>query len=1033
MKYVYLNDGTICTHLSRYELDDLSINIPKALTFFIIDDCVLEHNLNKIIIDTDEHNNIVCSNTKTCKKGESVSILLESDTEKYEEHILKFVSKDNELVITLSQQYVDVTDRLIVMLNNYGIQVSDDWVKCFYESDIHELNIDCVLKDRKMSEFMLEFMNLVGLRGTYKTLFSAVSYFGYKDMIWFEEHWISMSDGKTKRYTTINNEFIDKSITNEGYTKIGDMTMFYSLDMLDPEEPYDEGGLPNFVKRNISFDDLYAKLLLLRSILNKWFIPWDSYIVDIIGEIHAIGGFQKKWWVANDMFINQNEESRYKFIEIEYDNVISDENDTYHLKLTEEKMLVDMDLYTVLADDTLSLNQQDTAHIKDILIKIEKLGVDELIDLKDFDIITKFQRKDVAILLPKIKLNITDGEQIPWYINGFKIRLLKLYDGYQDVIYMSKMLTYDELITNMRFGITQLGEYEFSILIFDCWGYQKQFPIKFVVTKDDITVDFLLMRPQYLLNNKDYIKRTLEFDSAHETLSPSGIPVIDAVSTQRNPTKWDINKPDEIVHSVVNRYYSTKVQNMKMLLPIRRYGSIPIIKQDHLPINEYWAPYNLLMINCMKYGANISLKEFAHHDYVTIIFENELQFIHDLLEESKKVDSPFGHFEFDSQLLNATERERLLENENINATTMLMIYSKYKSFSLDKVIFRIEVGDDVITNDSNVLGVLNWYQFSIMLYDRQLTLYSKNDNSKTMIVDKESSISIYHNYMYPALGSDSVMRMNAIYNTTKTELGRFVLYDRVLTLYDKPLMLYTNSDFKDPNINALDYESFSLANRFIAKYNNTTNISEYKSDKMIVDYHLKFRMGSTWFYSIKEYGKPIMIEQPDGTLIQEFETPPLTFEHLVTMFNQYHKDFTNELGLPQNVLDNIDIYYYDSNFVIRCRNGYDIEIMHMNIGHKIANNRIGSISKMYITVSGTSFQPMSVVIAMPNEEIKFQNCDVSWKIYEHFTKQLQFSSEGYVLRYIPIMYGLYDIEMIITDKVTLNELVCKKDGAILIE
>lgn len=1032
MKHLYLSDGTIVTNLSHIELDDLSINIPKAISLFVPEKCKITSSEPRIIVETID-SEVVCDSSIEVKAGGTFTILMESSEEYLEQHIIKCEFESETIQFQIDQQYVDITDRLVVLLNNYGIQVDSDWMRCFYESDIHELNIDFVLKDRKMSEFLMEFMSLVGLRGTYKTLFAAVSYFGYKDIVWFEEHWINNEDGVTRRYTTITTEWMDARLTQEGYTKIGDMTMFYSLDMLDPDEPYDEGGLPNYVKRNISFDDLFAKLILLRQILNKWFIPWDTYIVDIVGELHAVAGLQKKWWINNDMFINQDEEQRYGFVDIEYDNGIEDEYGLYHLHLKEEKMLVDTNLYTVLADETLRLNQDDTAHIRDTLIKIEKLGIDELVDLKDFDIITKFQRKDVAILLPKIKLNGITEEEIPNFVNGFKIRLLKILSPTQEeIVYTSKMMSYTELISNMRFGITQLGTYEFSIIIFDAWGYAKVFPIRFVVTKEDINVDFWLMRPSYLYLNKDFIERTLEFDSTHETLAKDGISVVDAVSTQKYPTKWDVNNPDEITNIVINRYYTTKVQNLKMLLPIRRYGSIPLIRQTYMPIDEYWAPYNLLMINCLKRGAKISLKEFTHHAYTTITYLNGLQFLHDLIEESKKLDSPFRYYDWDVQLLNATERERLWENENMNANEMLMVYSRFKSFSLDKVIFRIEVGDDVITNDDNVLGSLYWYSYQVTWYDRPLTLYAKNENSKTLIVDKESNIQIYHNYMYPALGTDALIRMNTIYNTTKTELGRLVLYDRVLTLYDKPLFLYTNSDFKDPNEDGVTWQSLSLSQKYLWLYNQTL-LEEAKSGKVVVDYHIKFRFGSTWFYSLREYGKPIMVEQPDGTFEQEFETPPLDFEQLRLMFDQYASGFTNELGLPQEVLDNLDVYFHDSNFIIRARNGYDIEIMHMNIGHKIAQNRIGSISKLWKVVSGTSFQCMSVVIAMPNEEVKFQNCDVSWKITEHFSKQQQFASEGYVMRWIPSMYGLYDVEMTATDKVTGSELKCLKPGCILIE
>jgi hypothetical protein len=71
------------------------------------------------------------------------------------------------------------------------------------------------------------------------------------------------------------------------------------------------------------------------------------------------------------------------------------------------------------------LNQSDTAHIKQPILSIEKLG-EEIINLNDFDILTRFQRGDVAIIKPHIIIDGIQENELPYYINGFKIRLIEL-------------------------------------------------------------------------------------------------------------------------------------------------------------------------------------------------------------------------------------------------------------------------------------------------------------------------------------------------------------------------------------------------------------------------------------------------------------------------------------------------------------------------------------------------------------------------------------------------------------------------------
>lgn len=1021
MKYLVTSDSTVVTDMHTLELDDLSVNIPKCYTLWSPEKCKVKTSNPIIITGVDENRNVITGDSIEVDAKGSFSLLLESDKETTDFIICLVEYETGERVtFRLSQRYVDSTDRLVVLLNNYGIQITDDWSRCFYESDIHEPNVDQVLKNRKSSEFLFELMNLVGLRGTYKTLFSAVSYFGYKDVVWFEEHWINNADGVTRRYTEITSDFIERRLTDEGYTKIGDMTMFYGLSVLDPEEPYDEGGLPNYVSRNINFDDLYFKLLLLRKILNSTFIPWDAYIVDVVGELKAIEGQQKKWWVASDAFITVDERKRYDFLNVEFDGDFIEENNKRHLILHEHKMIVDTSMYDVNYKDEITLTTR-TAHLTSELIKIEKLDVDEKTELKDFDIITKFHRKDVAVVIPRIILN----SPVPDWITGFRVQLNTITQHGVEPLITSKLMSFDELTANSQYGITKTGEYEFVIRAYDCWGNNFKYFIRFDVCEQDIATDFNILLPQFIGTERDYVKRFMQLEQTQQTIY-DGISVVDA-----SDKEWDVNKPDENI-SVVARKYSVNFDKNELFLPIRRYGTAIISDMDKMPIDEFWAPYNLLALNILKSGVKFSLKIFSHQEYETIEFKNEIQFLHDLIEASKNPNSAFNFFEFDIQPVNTTYTERLIENENDVAIDMLLIYSRLKSFSIDKVIFRIEYGDDVLTNDSAEQGTLTLHSKPITWFGRKFILFTNNANSNIPITSMDSRFDTYKSRVYPAFGCDAMIRFNTIYNTTLTSVERLVLNNGLLTLYNNPLAVFTTEaqtyldDGGCTGILDFFYKELYLGDKRLELYPGQID------NKLLIDYHIKLRVGNVWFMSVKEYGKLNYKKDSQGNYKSYFETEPLDFAHLKSILDKNDPNFVNEMGLPDEVLNNIEVYYYDSSFVVRAKNGLDIELAQINIGHKMSAARVGSISKMYKHPSGVQLDYGTVLICMPNQDVRFDNCDVTWKVIDHFTKQEVFTSYGWAMKYICMQYGVFDIEMTINSSLNNKEYACKKMGAFLV-
>ena len=265
----HIPSKSIVTNGTILELEDMSIKIPKLEDFIIISDhgVKVSSDFDVILREVDADNNIQTAHISNTKNnGQTFSVLFESETEQtvtipITVHSDIPTGMDEFLKFTINQKFVDVDDRLTVLLNNYGYQMTEEWFKCFRESDINESNVDVLLVNKKSSEFLLEFFTLVGIRGSYKTLFSALSYFGFSDIVYFKEKWFKNGSENEYKESDIAPNTVSQNIFNDGYTKTGSLTLYYDIDVLDNEEPYDETGLPNYTRIELHYNDLYTKML----------------------------------------------------------------------------------------------------------------------------------------------------------------------------------------------------------------------------------------------------------------------------------------------------------------------------------------------------------------------------------------------------------------------------------------------------------------------------------------------------------------------------------------------------------------------------------------------------------------------------------------------------------------------------------------------------------------------------------------------------------------------------------------------------
>lgn len=109
-----------------------------------------------------------------------------------------------------------------INLSNLGVEIPESVVRAIYDSNVHEDEIDNILLNRKYKELLNEYWNIIANKGSYKSLYNALSWFEYGDLIKIQEFWQnadSYNQQDIKSY--INTRVSDYLSNNKKTTYIG--------------------------------------------------------------------------------------------------------------------------------------------------------------------------------------------------------------------------------------------------------------------------------------------------------------------------------------------------------------------------------------------------------------------------------------------------------------------------------------------------------------------------------------------------------------------------------------------------------------------------------------------------------------------------------------------------------------------------------------------------------------------------------------------------------------------------------------------
>lgn len=199
---------------------------------------------------------------------------------------------DNERFI-LGVDFYDENESLGINLANFGAEISNEVQRAIYEKNIDEQKVDYVLMNRKFKELLNEYINILGNKGSYKSLVNALKWFEYGELTNVYEFW--KRPEPNKNYLTIkdlssiaNTRTMELLTSNLKTTFIGIGCALNKIKIVDNEIVYEDKYAENLdgnqllnepnpvLEDNVllwSKEDMSLKMSLLGNFFATYFMP----------------------------------------------------------------------------------------------------------------------------------------------------------------------------------------------------------------------------------------------------------------------------------------------------------------------------------------------------------------------------------------------------------------------------------------------------------------------------------------------------------------------------------------------------------------------------------------------------------------------------------------------------------------------------------------------------------------------------------------------------------------------------------------
>lgn len=567
----------LATSTNIYMISDVAISTIDATVdnsvfsmFKIVDDNIVTSSsltINDIELEEQEHFFIYKINLLFEPESDLVltsKLLLTIDNVRIEFYLCGSISTINE--------------KLVVALQNFKTYLSEDYVVAFKESVHNSTTTDTELYNRKMREYLMNINELSTLHGSYNSLFSAIDFFGYGELLELREYW---TNGSVYKSTSIANavlQYIDKSLT--GFKKTNQLSLVYQI---SEKIDYDDDGLPIFKNVFDNADEVLVKMRALKRVLEKDFLAFNTHIVDIIGEFQVM--------IGADMLLHINS-LRSDVVDLN-DSVSTKVNFIYSnsdIEIVNHKVIVKPWVFEPanLTEIQIIPNTTTSSNIN-VFFPIEKIVTD---DFEEFEMLTKYFNSDFGLVHV-----ISDFDRERYQ----RIQITV----YEDVvkIFETSDLNFDEVFEddNLYFGIQKPGTYHVVFSLLDNYGGRT-----FFSTPEKITISYKEMRirlGKYAnVGDVNVMEAWTSFKKNEGNLVPS------AINDTLNINTWDsIHNDPEII---IARKYANDYDMLTNYTEINRLNSISLNRLEGNSLSTWSNSYFVAIIDCF----GVSNSGFKYND-----------------------------------------------------------------------------------------------------------------------------------------------------------------------------------------------------------------------------------------------------------------------------------------------------------------------------------------------------------------------------------------------------------------------------------
>jgi len=164
-----------------------------------------------------------------------------------------------------------------INLSNFGVEFPESIQKAFYETNVHEEEVDNITLNRKRKELLLEYWDIIASKGSYKSLYDALKWFEYDNLLNIKEFWKHGDRYIQEDLNSLMNDKIKQLLAD--YSKTTYIGLYLSLYGLSKDDNgnqiYDSEKNPalKHITHKWSVEDLSLKMCLLGNFYETYFMP----------------------------------------------------------------------------------------------------------------------------------------------------------------------------------------------------------------------------------------------------------------------------------------------------------------------------------------------------------------------------------------------------------------------------------------------------------------------------------------------------------------------------------------------------------------------------------------------------------------------------------------------------------------------------------------------------------------------------------------------------------------------------------------